>query len=123
MPAQRRPVDACHDHTIVDGEYCIDCGRSFLDHGGDEVDEDLRWKVIGGWAALVGGSIMIGVGQVYMRQVMAMSIGKSAITDPVKQEQANNLAYWLIRGGGLLLVVGIVSLLLLPAVKRRRFLV
>lgn len=113
---------ACNDHTIVDGEFCIDCGRSFLDHGGDEVDDELRWKVIGGWAGLIGGGIMIGIGQVYMRQSMAMAIAKTASVDPTREEQVTNLSYWLIRGGAILMVVGIVSLLLLPAIKRRRFL-
>lgn len=122
MPAHRRAVGACDDHTIIDGEYCIDCGRSFLDHGGDEVDEELRWKVVGGWVALVGGGIMVGIGQIYMRQAMAIAIAKSTAVSPEKEQQVSNIAYFCIRGGALLMVIGIVALLLLPAIKRRRFL-
>ena len=130
MPAHRYPVD-CHDHTIIDGEFCIDCGRSILDHHEADQLPNLKWQVGLAWAGLLIGAAACAFGQM----VLAARLGKGPLAarlyevvkpDPKAPHEIPEIlsyAYIGVRLGSVLLVGGLLALLLLPAVKRRRHLI
>ena len=132
MPTHRGPVDSCVDHTITDGEYCIDCGWSLLDGGQEDDDDfDLKWRVVAAWAGLLVGGLAFGFGQLTMAAregragPFSAALRKLATPDPNDPHQVPigiTLAYWGIRGGSLMAIGCIFLLLTLPVVKRRRYL-
>ncbi|MGV3614602.1 MAG: hypothetical protein ACO1SV_04620 [Fimbriimonas sp.] len=130
MPAHRYAVD-CHDHTIVDGEFCIDCGTSILDVHEDEQMPHLRWQVGLAWAEVLVGAAACAFGQM----VLAGRLGKGPLAArlyetvkpnpkaPQEVPEILSYAYLGVRLGSLLLIACVLALLFLPAAKRRRSLI
>lgn len=130
-PAYRYPTDSCADHTIIDGEFCIDCGRSILDLADEEQNAGLQWKVIGAWLGLLGGGLAFGFGQMIMIAREGRSgplltplraLAKPDPNDPEGVPVGVRIAYWCVRGGSLLFIACAFALVFLPVVKRRRYL-
>lgn len=112
----------CQDHLYADGEFCTTCGGSMLDGPDDDYDPNLRWKILGAWAGLIGGGGSVGLGLTLAMRYQIFSVGRGEDAIP-RDDPRVVTAYWLVRGGALLLVASVVALLFLPALKRRRYLI
>lgn len=131
MPIYRYAVERCDDHLVIDGEFCIQCGRSILDEAEEDASPELPWKVVGAWTGLILGGLAFGFGQTIMiaREGRAgplfnslRELAKPDPNDPEGVPVGVRIAYWCVRGGSLLFIACAFALIMLPVVKRRRYL-
>jgi len=101
------------EHEAPNGEFCVRCGVSILDVNSPEDDDENRLRIYGGWAALIVGGISLCVSNVIRPPVVHKG-------DPAPPSGVVQVAYMAARYGSYLLALGVILLLITPAIRRRR---
>lgn len=111
-PAARVRVEE-DEHEAPNGEFCVRCGVSILDVNSDEDDDENRLRIYGGWAALLVGGISLCISNIIRPPIPRRG-------DPPAPNDIVRIAYMASRYGSYLLALGVVLLLITPAIRRRR---
>jgi hypothetical protein len=101
------------EHEAPNGEFCVRCGVSILDVNSPGDDDENRLRIYGGWAALIVGGISLCVSNVIRPPVIHKG-------DPASASGGVQVAYTAARYGSYLLALGVILLLITPAIRRRR---
>jgi len=101
------------EHDAPNGEFCVRCGISIIDVNSPDDDDENQLRIYGGWAALIIGGISLCVSNLIRPAVRHRG-------DPPAPTDFAQIAYMAARYGSYLLALGVILLLITPAIRRRR---
>ena len=109
-PMARTPV-AVDEHEIVEGEFCVRCGRSVLEIEEDPDEDQNRLYAWAGWTLLIAGGASLAFSQ-FSRPTGGIKTGQEPST--------YELAYMASRFGAYAFAAGVILLLVTPNLRKRR---